>query len=421
MTLPSQSSIRTTLNQTIAITPVNRGSTQVHVTIRDAESSSDRSFEFSVGDVTKTRTIAANMAAGDAIALVNSSEEPVAFTLEHNDFPMFLSDQDVVEFVRAMAPDYADEPFERKLWRFIRDNVYHTVPLTADKWLYDPWVTVNSLGWGFCGHVSATYVRLARAAGFESRVWGLTGHVVPEIKIAGHWEVYDPDLAVYYFNGESVVAGIDDLTADPSLITSPLKPIFVDGSYTYPYSTDLANIYGTTSDNFAGDATFLAESPSQYQPLVLPAGARLVYPGKWSRTVTGVDDKVPYDVPYYLQAMLTTPAAWRGNLSLPWMIWEIRGTGRVRVLGNDYDVGSTELANLLQKPGTQIPSIEVVSSTTDLEFVVFINAMRYGLGDVNTIRLKGQDVWAIQVGTEILPGDAWANPLGAAAHKKPTP
>ena len=63
--------------------------------------------------------------------------------------------------------------FDRKLWRFVRDSVYHDVPLDARQWLYNPWVTLNSHGWGYCGHVAGTFVEIARAAGYEARVWGL--------------------------------------------------------------------------------------------------------------------------------------------------------------------------------------------------------------------------------------------------------
>lgn len=407
--------------RTITISPITVGSTVLHVDVRDAASSVGQAFRFSVRDVTKTRTVAADMGAGDAITLINTSAQPVSLTLEHNGFPMFQSDMEMVDFVNQMPPEYSGEPFERKLWRFTRDNVYHSVPLNADQWLYDPWAVVNSLGWGFCGHVAAAYVRAARAAGYDARVWGLSGHVVPEIKIGDRWEIYDPDLAVYYFTQDSQIAGVSDIQADTSLITAPVQPIFGDAPNRFQYSETLADIYGTSADNFLGDDIFLAALPAQYQRLTLPGNAQLTYPGHWTPAVTGVDGTIPYEVPYYLEAMLTTPAAWSGNIEMPWMLWEIRGAGRVRLFGADYDVGSPELQALIQAPTRQIASVEVLDASSDLQFVLFINAMRYGLTSENTVRLTGTDVWSVQVGKTTLAPENRADPNGALTYKKPTP
>ncbi len=80
-----------------------------------------------------------------------------------------------------MPERYLGEPFQRKLWRFVHENAYHDVPINAQRWWYDYWPTLNSLGFGFCGHLAAVYVEVARAAGYDARIWGLYGHVVPEI------------------------------------------------------------------------------------------------------------------------------------------------------------------------------------------------------------------------------------------------
>jgi hypothetical protein len=406
-------------DRSLVLSPGSRGRAQIHVMVSDGQLSAERTFNFSVGDVTKSRSIAMDSLAGDAVTLFNTSSAPVTLTLKHNAFPMFQSDAEIVDFVRAMSPRYTDEPFERKLWRFVRDSVYHHVPLNNDNWLYDPWVMINSLGWGFCGHTAATYVRLSRAAGYEARIWGLTGHVIPEIKIAGRWEMFDPDLAVYYLNAQRQIAGAEELMADPTLISNPVDPIFANTSYDFPYSGVVTAIYATTADNFNADDLFLATSPSQYQAVELPAGARLVYPGRWTESVIGVDGTIPYNVPYYLQAALTIPANFSGELPMPWMIWEIRGAGRVRVAGAEYDVGSQQLIDVLHQPGAQISTVEVVSATSELEFIFFINAMTYGLEVLNDVSITGKDVWAVAMGTETLSEPERTGFMEAAAHTKP--
>lgn len=402
----------------ITISPDARGTTRIHVSVSDGQLTAQRDFAFTVGDVTKYRTIPTSLTDGEVITFTNTTDQPITMTFAHNGFPLFQSDEEIVRFVDNMPPQYEGEPFERKLWRFVRDSTYHNVPLNKDQWLHDAWAVIGSEGWGFCSHVSAAFVQLARAAGYEARVWGLTGHVVPEIKIDGRWEVFDPDLALYYFTPQEKPAGVADLVADPSLVTSPIDPILpVTG--TVEYSNFLAGIYGSTNDNYIGNDVFLTKSPGQYQPLVLPPGSRFTYPGRWTPTVTGIAGDVPTDIPYYLQGQLLTRATWTGRVVLPWMLWEIRGTGRVRILDHEYDIGSPELIAFLNDPGGQIPELEVLSATTDLRFVYFINAMKYALASTNKVELTGRDVWGIQVGTRLLANESRASPTGVIQYKKP--
>ncbi|MGE3600168.1 MAG: hypothetical protein AB7N70_31965 [Dehalococcoidia bacterium] len=98
---------------------------------------------------------------------------------------------------------------------------------------------------------------MARAAGYEARVWGLSGHVVPEILVDGRWQMFDPDLAVYYKDESGAVAGVEDIVSRPDLITQPQSPIFAGSNYVFPYSTTVRDIYATTADNF-----LMARTPS---------------------------------------------------------------------------------------------------------------------------------------------------------------
>ena len=403
-------------DRSITVSPGARGTTRIRVTVRDAEYAVDRDFEFTVGDVTKQRTIVASMANGEAITFTNTTDQPTTITFEHNGFPLFQSDEEIVQYVTDMPTQYAGEPFERKLWRFVRDSTYHRVPLTPEKWLHDPWALLSQ-GWGICSHVSGTYVRLARAAGYEARVWGLTGHVVPEVRIDGRWVMFDPDLAVYYFNTDSLIANVGEIESNPNLVLSPINRV-LPAAHTHEYSSIVADIYSSAGDNFIGDGIFIAAQPGRYQPLVLPPGSRFTYPGKWTSSVIGVDGVIQYDVPYYLQSELLTPAGWTGTVTLPHMIWELHGTGRVRVLNQEFDIGSPALQALLQNPGRQIAEIEVVDAATDVRFISFINAMRYGLEGSNAVSLTGKDVWGVAVELRTLAADSRPYASGPAEFRK---
>ena len=407
-------------DRSISLSPGSIGDAQIHVIVSDGQLTTERTFRFSVGDVTKSRAIATDASAGDAITLVNTSSSTVSLTLTHNNFPMFQSDAEVIAYVRAMSPQYPNEPFEQKLWRFVRDNTYHSAPLGNDLWLYDTWVTLNSLGWGLCDDDAVVYARLGLAAGYDVRIWQLEGHVVPEIKIGDRWEMWDPDLAVYYFDRQSQVTGAEALMTDTTLITSPVDPIFADSSSDFVYSSSVAFIYGTTGDNKIANPTVLVPRVSQTHVLELPAGARFTYPGRWTAEVVGVNGTVPYPIPYYLQGMLTTPPGWTGSLAMPWMVWDIRGTGRVAIAGVEYEIGSQELSTQLHRLSAQIPSVEILAADSELQFVLFVNAMRYQLQTLNSVSLRGKDVWAVAIGTENLAVGDRPDPDGPVIYRTPT-
>ncbi len=229
-------------------------------------------------------------------------------------------------------------------------------------------------------------------------MWGLSGHVVPEIYIDGRWQIYDPDLAVYYHNLDGTIAGLGDLTANPALISAPIAPIFQGSTYDFPYSALVTDIYATTTNNYHGDINFLPTMPATYQSLVLPTGARFAYPGRWTKFGNRSRRFDPLRSPHPPgQGKLTVPAGATEVIVMPWMLWELRGNGRVRIAGASFEVGSPELDAVIQAPGRQIANVEILESSSELEFIYFINAMRYELSGSNAINVTGKDVWAVRV------------------------
>jgi hypothetical protein len=119
--------------------------------------------------------------------------------------------------------------------------------------------------------------------------------------------------------------------------------------------------------------------------------------------------------------MMTTPDNFTGDVGMPWMLWEIRGAGRVRIDGNEYDIGSEDLAAAIQRPRKQIESVDVLSAQTPIQFIFFMNAMRYVLGPVNQVNIKGKDVWAVRVGTNSLTEEVRLDGGVTASYLKPQP
>jgi exosome complex RNA-binding protein Csl4 len=406
----------TTDSKSLLVTPLQRGSTTITVSASDGTLNASRSFDFSVGDVTKASVVAksgteAALVAADStsapstkvVALTNTSDRAVSFTLNYNGHEAFTSIDQIARYVRGMPENISGEPFERKLWRFVRDNTYHDVPINAQQWWHDFWPTLNSLGFGFCSHVSAVFVEIARAAGYEARIWGLYGHVVPEILVGGRWEMFDPDLGVYYYTRDGQVAGVLDLEADTGLITSPANPLW-RSSNNFVYSHVIADIYDATTDNnHIADSVFLAKSPAGTSRITLPASARLLLPGHWTGAPTGYDGAVPSTIRAYRQAAIEIKPGWTGDVDLPWVLWDVQGAGAVIAGSTQFTADSDELRTRLQAPGTAITSLAVRDNPAGLRLVFMINATWFDMLDTNSVRITGQDVWAVGVGTTDVP------------------
>jgi hypothetical protein len=386
----------------LVITPITRGVTQLTVKAAAGARTFEQTLKFTVGEVARTLTLTAASPAEMALVLTNDSDRQVDFAFEHNGFPAFQSRKEIVDFVKSMPESYAGEPFERKLWRFLVDNTFHWAPVSPLPFVGDPWVEINSLGWGYCGEVAAAYVLIAREAGYSARVWGLTGHVVSEISIGNRWEMYDADLVAYYYDRDNQLAGVEELAADPSLITNPINPLHPTWQGYGPYSQVVADIYSSTVDNWVDEGVFLPATTSPPARVWMPAHATLTYPGIWTAPPLGYSDTTRIPVAYYKQARLDLPAGWTGRLALPWMPWDVQGTGHVVVGGTTYTAGSEALRTALQQSTSMITEIWVVDSSA-LSVILMVNALRYTLDAENTVRLNGVDVWAISGGTTSLP------------------
>ena len=376
---------------TVSVTPLALGTTTVTVVVYEGNNSAMRSFQFSVQEFAKPFTVAAVSPANDAIELANSSDRTVDISLSHNDFPLFRTRAEIVAFVKAMPELMAGEPFERKLWRFLVNNVTHWLPTSASLWLDDPLILVNSIGWGLCSHVSGAYVSIAREAGLQSRVWALSEHVVPEVFVNGRWHMYDPDLAVCYLGRDGEVAGVEDLVADPALISAPVNPIYPSRVNTQMYSRTVADIYGTAAGNWIADATVVSTSASPSGLVELPARSTLTYPGVWTEQPTGYDGTVAYPVTYFKQARLELPGGWTGTVNLPWVPWKNRGQGSVSIGGVAYDAGSQGAGDALRSATSPVADIGV-SSYTEMSIIFFVNAVQYAMQLQNKINVSWKDV-----------------------------
>jgi hypothetical protein len=389
---PSIATARVDETATLILTPHARGSTTVVVMASDGVYQATTSFNFTVTDVEKVRRFAVDVARKHAVSIANSSPSDVSFELRQNGAALATTAAQMLDEVEALPDEFSQESLQRKMWRFVRDGSYRSAPLTSSIWQHEPLVFLNSIGVGYADDIATAYVGLAEAAGYQARAWDLHGHSVPEVYAAGRWEAYDPALPVYYVNRQGQVAGVQDLGADPSLITSPQEPR-VMASSTVPYGQAMADIYATTADNRLLPTSFFAW-PHETAALSLPAGARVAYPGQWAKPPADVSGNVP---PSTAQLSLALPAGFTGVIDWPLVLWDVQGSGRVQLGGTQYAAGSPEVTAALQALESMPQTVQILEAPGAVTLVYLINPLRFGLMAETELRLRSQDAWALEV------------------------
>ena len=146
-----------------------------------------------------------------------------------------------------LTPTMTDREKALSIWQFLVDNRYHDQPAHNDIETHDPVRFLNVYGYGFCDDSATNFMVLAERAGLKSRVWGLSGHVVPEAHFDGDWHMLDPDGEIYYLDDDGQnISSIQTLQKRPDIIRK----------YPSPYYTDaekLVEIYTTTHDNYISE------------------------------------------------------------------------------------------------------------------------------------------------------------------------
>jgi hypothetical protein len=403
----------------VVLEPAGIGSTDVTVQASDGQATATGLFTVTVREVTRNVELVPTVPAASAVTVWNPGDLDVDFELSHNGETNFSDIAGIVAHVQAMPAEVPGESFPRKLWRFVRDNIYHWPFLGPETAFMNPLVTLNSLGWGLCTNVAVTYVEIARAAGYEARVWALNGHVVAEVYDRGAWRMFDPDLATYYLDSGGEILGVEALAQDTTLITAPRMPLFTSG-YTTPYAQEVGAIYGTADDNLVW-SVILPTPAGQSGRVVLPAGARLTYPGQWAAAPVGRDDNgAEYPVPAHAQAALDLPAGWQGVVPMPWLPWEITGDGEVEVQGQVFAAGSPALRAWLRDAIEPIRETRVAAAG-DVRIIFLINPLRYGMAAANDVAVTGLRVAQLEVDTVELPeGERLPGPF-PAEFRKPVP
>lgn len=136
-----------------------------------------------------------------------------------------VSDADL-ETLAAELEARAETPRElaRSVFAWVVEHRYHAEPAHTGLESHDPIKLRHVWGYGFCDDSANAFVTLARAVGLEARVWGLGGHIVPEVFYDGGWHLYDVGHETWYLDVTGRhVASLAELEADVDLLDFPRR------------------------------------------------------------------------------------------------------------------------------------------------------------------------------------------------------
>jgi hypothetical protein len=147
--------------------------------------------------------------------------------------------EDVVEL--ATAGQQSEQDRAISLYRWLLMHQYHlmspqecaypgqtvdTAKDSSERVVYDANRARFSYGYGLCGTVHAWNEPYWRALGMKARRRAFPGHTNSEVFYDGAWHAMDTDMAGLLFRKDGVIAGYEDIIADPSLVVIDPQTFF---------------------------------------------------------------------------------------------------------------------------------------------------------------------------------------------------
>lgn len=161
----------------------------------------------------------------DLLIIENISESESCFLFKFQDG--FFTTDEIVKHIKNMPGEFTGEPLERKAWRFVIDNIDYLPSISESRIIHHPLTLINSIGFGQCDDLASSLYFIWKTLGFESRIWELGGHVVPEVYANKKWQMYDPSYQVYYYNKKNDVAGVEELALNHEYISNSIDKVGV--------------------------------------------------------------------------------------------------------------------------------------------------------------------------------------------------
>jgi hypothetical protein len=333
----------------------------------------------------------------DAVALeiANNGGAYISFHFKIKDFPFNSLEEMKAVILSDTASGSTMHDWE-KAWRFISTSTSHKLMISRENWLYHPLLLVNSAGGAYCGFRASALAQLWTTMGYEARVWGLNGHVVPEIRHENRWIMLDPDLGVFYRMSDGRIAGVEDLEKDTSIIYRKAQhdTVYTPGySNILKYSPWIAAMYASKNDNRLFDWRLPFPSSDRNPPVLLPPGAVMEFPvHDTSFVVSGDFGEV--EAGPCLKVKL--PAGKGMRLSMPFVLCCVKGKAEINYGLKKISVNGICSDGLASDMSVYSPYAEV-SSDSLVEMYYMIHYPAENLLSGETLHLKGSGIEQLRV------------------------
>lgn len=326
------------------------------------------------------------------LEIVNYGSRTAEFRIDLNGRGFVESVADLAKEAASLPDEFKGEPLYRKVWRYTRTQVTFGIPVSERGWYNNPCLLVNSAGFGFCDDMATMNCYLWRQLGYESRCWYLSGHVVPEVKVHGRWEMYDSDLGVCYLRPDGEVAGVQELSKHPDWVTGKvdvLRPV-TDRTIDSAQCPCTVSCYATSENNRLLSVKKL-QKPRPFE-LVIPAGGKMSFPisghSIWVKN-PHAETVVRASKSAYLKVEI--PSGWKGILPMPLVLYSATGSGMIGHDGVLHPCGSKFFEKY--PPHYSL----AVRASGPLKLLYYVNPRRFFLRTSNQVTIRGEHIDSLRL------------------------
>jgi len=320
------------------------------------------------------------------ISITNQSSSVSKFSFSLND--RFYSTMDDVEDAIIQRAGRDNDSLFYYAWQFVCENTYYNMSLSKEDWFTSPLLYINSLGFGLCGKQAIVLSEIWKKLGYETRIWGLNGHIVPEVMYKNKWLMLDPGYKLYYLNTNKDIANIDELTHNKEFFNNAVCFNNVQSCLVLYDSVHISKYYTTKEDNqlIYDDITF---APVKKCEVFLPPNSVFEFPGVFTDNALTMDSST---IPYYANAILKIPPTWEGNIKNTLVLADIKGNGRVRIDNVEYTIGQSELQKKLSQQLSFIEDINILKHTDTISLIYYLNPVFSALEKNNKLLIKASNI-----------------------------
>jgi hypothetical protein len=347
--------------------------------------------------------------------VANHGDAPTSFAVQINGNGLIQDLDQIVAEING-HPNYQGYDFPVAAWLWVMDNGYHWDPYTGLSWQHSPAVYMNSMGFGYCDDVTAVYSLIMDHAGYQTRAWDIQGHVMPEVRVGDHWQIYDPDLRALYVDASGNLMGYNDVIeyqADYSFVdtlsSSPYGQVFESFGMpkaSHAYSDVVLDLYQDNNNYSFNYATFNPALPTDLL-FELPPDSTISF----AQGVEPLKSLYNTNVPRYGIVTVDFDAVQNFEFTTPLVPYDVSGNGTVTIGATTYAIGSPQLDNLLAGRSSYIDRMTVTTTGDGNSISYLLNGTRFDLAHLQSFTVDGDPAYAGMDVEPLLdktvPDDAW--------------